>query len=278
MIVVGFDLTRPCKNVVEFDLTRPGEIVVGFDLTMRPGENVVGFDLTMRRAPVITEHTTLQLEHIIQQRMKDRAWDDVEKKVKPVETPNEYKKKLVLDHENSKLSPAWIYEQFSMLDALSNFYFTPKAPAPEVKIVSNIPAISLEEVAPVATSDAALLVPEEMQGRLKGDLIGKAERTSSDKKRERQHKVRQRARAVEQLRPGLGNKYSKARALRDLEKVTENSNITQVAQKTHAKAMRSSSAFFSRLQDEVRSHIKMKTAGSSQSQQKDVRSAMRTKL
>ncbi|XP_023707400.1 U3 small nucleolar ribonucleoprotein protein MPP10 [Cryptotermes secundus] len=194
--------------------------------------------------------------------MKDRAWDDVEKKVKPVETPNEYKKKLVLDHENSKLSPAWIYEQ----------------PAPEVKIVSNIPAISLEEVAPVATSDAALLVPEEMQGRLKGDLIGKAERTSSDKKRERQHKVRQRARAVEQLRPGLGNKYSKARALRDLEKVTENSNITQVAQKTHAKAMRSSSAFFSRLQDEVRSHIKMKTAGSSQSQQKDVRSAMRTKL
>ncbi|XP_033607004.1 U3 small nucleolar ribonucleoprotein protein MPP10 isoform X2 [Cryptotermes secundus] len=286
-------------------------------------EEVVEFDLTMRPAPVITEQTTLQLEDIIRQRVKDRAWDDVEKKVKPVETPNEYKKKLVLDHEKSKLSLARIYEQdyikqheaqeaapqdgqpqeeppehhtvrimmasvFSMLDALSNFYFTPKPPAPEVKIVSNIPAISLEEVAPVATSDAALLAPEEVQGRLKGDLIGKAERTSSDKKRERRHKkVRQRERqrdrdkrerAVEKLRPGLGNKYSKAQALRDLEKATKNSNMTQVAEKPHAKAIRSSSAFFSRLQDEVRSHIKMKTAGSSQGQQKDVRSAKRMKL
>jgi U3 small nucleolar RNA-associated protein MPP10 len=77
-----------------------------------------------------------------------------------------------------------------------------------------------------------------MTGRLKGDLIGKAERTSSDKKRERRHKkIRQRERqrdrdkrerAVEKLQPGLGNKYSKAQALRDLEKVTKNSSITQV--------------------------------------------------
>jgi hypothetical protein len=74
--------------------------------------------------------------------------------------------------------------------------------------------------------------------RPKGDVIGKEERTSSDKKRERRHKkLRQRERqherekreqAIEKLRPGLGNKYSKEKAMRDMEKVTKSSNITQV--------------------------------------------------
>lgn len=40
-----------------------------------------------------------------------QAWDDVVRKEKPKEDPFEFKKRLTLDHEKSKLSLAEIYEQ-----------------------------------------------------------------------------------------------------------------------------------------------------------------------
>lgn len=124
-------------------------------------EEFVEFDVVTRPAPIMTEQTTLKLEDVIKGRVKDKSWDDVEKKIKPVETHKEYKKKLVMNQEKSKESLAQIYENefikqrdalnndgteereekeppeynqireamhsvFRKLDALSNYHYTPK--------------------------------------------------------------------------------------------------------------------------------------------------------
>ncbi|NWW60975.1 MPP10 protein, partial [Ifrita kowaldi] len=223
-------------------------------------EETVLFDHAVRMAPVITEETTFQLEDIIKQRILDEAWDDVVPKEKPKEEAFEYKKRITLDHEKSKLSLAEIYEQeymklhqqkteeeenpehkeiqemmdslFQKLDALCNFHFTPKPPVPEVKIVSNLPAISVEEVAPVAVSDAALLAPEEIKEKNKaGDIKTDAEKTPTDKKRElRRKKLRKRMRRrekekrqklLEKMKPEQGTKLSKKAAAAKLKRLTK---------------------------------------------------------
>ncbi|NXI75445.1 MPP10 protein, partial [Rhipidura dahli] len=258
-------------------------------------EETVLFDHAVRMAPVITEETTFQLEDIIKQRILDEAWDDVVPKEKPKEETFEYKKRITLDHEKSKLSLAEIYEQeymklhqqkteeeenpehkeiqemmdslFQKLDALCNFHFTPKPPVPEVKIVSNLPAISVEEVAPVAVSDAALLAPEEIKEKNKaGDVKTDAEKTPTDKKRElRRKKLRKRMRRrerekrqklLEKMKPEQGTKLSKKAAAATLKRLTKEGKASLLKDEGKDKALKSSQAFFSQLQDQVRMQIK----------------------
>ncbi|CAJ1049787.1 U3 small nucleolar ribonucleoprotein protein MPP10 [Xyrichtys novacula] len=258
-------------------------------------EEDVEFEQTSRMAPSVTEETTLQLEDIIKQRIKDQAFDDVVRKEKPKEEVFEYKKRLTLDHEKSKQSLAEIYEQeylkqtqqkteeeenpahleiqklmdtlFLKLDALSNFHFTPKPPVPEVKVVSNLPTITMEEVAPVSASDATLLAPEEVKEKNKaGDILGNTEKTSTDKKRERRHKKtvkrlkikekEKRQKLKEASRAGENKKASKAEVAENLKKLTKGGKATLLKDEGKDKALRSSQAFFSELQDQVKSQIK----------------------
>ncbi|OCT89518.1 U3 small nucleolar ribonucleoprotein protein MPP10 [Xenopus laevis] len=264
------------------------------------------FDHASRMAPVISEETTMQLEDIIKQRIKDQLWDDVVRKEKPKENAFEYKKRLTLDHDKSKLSLAEIYEQeyikqnekkkeeeenpkhveiqkmmdslFLKLDALSNFHFIPKPPVPDIKVVSNLPAISMEEVAPVSVSDATLLAPEEVKEKNKaGDVKTNAEKTTTDKKRERRKKKatkrqkikerEERKKQADKIKAEKGKKtYNKADAAADLKKLTKEGKATVLKDEGKDKALKSSQAFFSQLQDQVK--LQIKGAKSAQKKQK----------
>lgn len=282
-------------------------------------EEFVEIDVNIRPAPAITEETTMKLEDIIKQRIKDKAWDDVEKKFKPVETPLEYKKKLILDQEKSKESLSQIYEKeylqqkqkqidpennekkkevsqlhseirqmmrslTSKLDALSNYHYTPKMAKPEIKIISNVPAIRMEEVAPITTSDATLLAPEEIKTKPHGDIIAKSERTKTDMKRERRRKkVKQRMKqqAVEKkeklkaLKPGISKKYEdkKERATL-LKQITKDRNVTKLDETMH-KVAKSSTAFFTQLQNQTKNKVKRKD---SSKKKNNISSAVKLKL
>ncbi|XP_057612233.1 U3 small nucleolar ribonucleoprotein protein MPP10 [Chionomys nivalis] len=257
-------------------------------------EETLHFDHAVRMAPVITEETTLHLEDIIKQRIRDQAWDDVERKEKPKEDAYEYKKRLTLDHEKSKLSLAEIYEQeyiklnqqkteeeenpehveiqkmmdslFLKLDALSNFHFIPKPPVPEIKVVSNLPAITMEEVAPVSVSDATLLAPEEIKEKNKaGDVKTTAEKTATDKKRERRKKKYQkrlkikekekRRKLLEKRNPDQPGKTSRAAAKEKLKQLTKTGKVSLLKDERKDKPLKSSQAFFSKLQDQVKMQI-----------------------
>ncbi|XP_076444067.1 U3 small nucleolar ribonucleoprotein MPP10-like [Babylonia areolata] len=259
----------------------------------RPENSMLQEHVDFKQAPAsaaeMTEERSKSIEDIILQRVKDKAFDDNVRQVRPVEEAFELNTQRTLDQEKSKLSLQEVYEQeylklqapeeeektnpvheeikkmmnhlFPRLDALASWHYMPLQAVAEVKVKNNVPSVRMEESTPLTMSTATGLAPQEVQAKPRGELKGKGERTKEDKhrerkqkkaaKRQRQREKEQQKKAVEKANPGLGNKYSKERALKELEKASAG-NVEVIKEKKGKKSM-SSKAFFSQLQDEVTS-------------------------
>ncbi|KAM4039846.1 U3 small nucleolar ribonucleoprotein MPP10-like [Anomaloglossus baeobatrachus] len=178
---------------------------------------------------------------------------------------------------------------FLKLDALSNFHFTPKPVVPEIKVVSHLPAISMEEVAPVGVSEAALLAPEEIKEKNKaGDIKTNAEKTATDKKRERRkkkaikrHKIKEREKRQklsEKMRAEKGKKQTRQEVKASLKKLTKEGKATLLKDEGKDKVLKSSQAFFSQLQDQVKLQIKGAKTAQKKPKKRNELSAQKLKL
>lgn len=132
-----------------------------------------------------------------------------------------------------------------------------------MKIITNVPAIQMEEVAPLIMSEAMRLAPEELKEKSLRPEIGHSEKTATNRKQERRLKKRrkrlqlaekkQREKVLAKLRPGLGNKFTR----KSLEKKLKDKEQAELVDNS----LKSSSRFFARLQEEVKEQVKSTRRG-----------------
>jgi len=132
---------------------------------------------------------------------------------------------------------------------------TPKAPTPEIKTIYNQSATAAEEITPSTFSDAMLLAPKEILAPSKGEIKTTTERTSTDRKRERRLKKKK-----QHLKRLAQEEKARSRRL-GLQNIKLAENVVKKAKKgeesiSSTKELKSSKAFFTKLQDQVTGHVK----------------------
>ncbi|KAJ0962500.1 hypothetical protein J5N97_027622 [Dioscorea zingiberensis] len=205
------------ENLETKSWTMQGEVTAAKRPKNSALEVNLDFDHKVNPPPVITDEITVSLEDLIKRRIVEGHYDDVQRApALPVKAPKERKE---LDENKSQKGLAEIYEEeyaqktglasaalsssdeqkkeasilfkrlCLKLDALSHFHFAPKPVIEDMSVQLNVPALAMEEIAPLAVSDSAMLAPEEVfQGR--GDIKEEAELTQTDRKRRRANKKR----------------------------------------------------------------------------------------
>ncbi|KAF9941022.1 hypothetical protein BGZ67_006078 [Mortierella alpina] len=231
------------ENVAARDWTKKGEASSSDRPVNSLLEEDLDFETVSKPIPVITAESTKTLEDIIKERILAANWDDVVRKAAPNPKAFNPSSRVEISDEKSKKSLSELYEDdyvrqtsttgpvlsereaalekkheeitglwqdlCQKLDSLSNWHYTPKPPKAELIVVTNAPAISMEEAIPVSVADASLLAPEEVYSAGKAPVKGDTELEQAERKRKRS--AAKRAKKAE----------NKERAQRDAERQAE---------------------------------------------------------
>ena len=115
------------ENVSEKPWMLRGEVTASARPMNSLLEQDIDFEHASRAAPIITPEVTESIEALIKQRIRDQAWDDVERKL-PHELPQQKRKQPELDTEKSSKSLSQIYEDETTFSAVSTADFVVDEP------------------------------------------------------------------------------------------------------------------------------------------------------
>ena len=193
-------------NVAKKQWTLSGEARAN----QRPLNSLLEEDLDFERigkpVPVITQDVTEDLEAMIKRRIIAGQFDELQKR-RPEDVSSDFKRgRFELDDSKPQKSLAEIYETEHLqstdpannpdaqdenykkqceeitgmfndltrkLDSLSSWHYTPKPPKPSLTVVSDAPAITMEEVQPTvaaggaAAAEFSMLAPQEVYNPVK---------------------------------------------------------------------------------------------------------------
>jgi len=187
-----------------------------------------------------TAEATETLEAIIIQRIRDMAFDDVERKSRSMIEPAEAKARLVPDEERKSLAQLYeneflkkgqdtdedpvrkeikkdMNELFAELDFLT-YDTTVNQKEIEIKVISDTPALRSEEIGPSLVSTYSSMAPEEIDGKARGAFMDKSERSATDIKRHRR-KVKSKIKARKEAGKEVTFKKPKTKSQADLRPV-----------------------------------------------------------